>query len=173
MEATPTDKLKQVQIGDLTTTQLQSTSKLTYIPQDSMLEDAHVRIHKAAEAISTFGAGGVLPDSGAISVTVFDDTAGGTSIQPAEGEVWRVELALMAAMNGAVGANTITVSVTDGTSSVVVVAKAVAGSATENLIDIVQAGLLPLEITNSRYLKVISSESDPSMLLLNYTMVAR
>ena len=172
MEATPTDKLKQVQIGDLTTTQLQSTSKLTYIPQDSMLDDA-VRIHKAAEAISTFGAGGVLPDSGAISVTVFDDTAGGTSIQPAEGEVWRVELALMAAVNGAVGANTITVSVTDGTSSVEVVAKAVAGSATENLIDIVQAGLLPLEITNSRYLKVISSESDPSMLLLNYTMVAR
>ena len=81
MEATPTDKLKQVQIGDLTTTQLQSTSKLTYIPQDSMLEDA-VRIHKAAEAISTFGAGGVLPDSGAILVQVFDDTAGGTSIQP-------------------------------------------------------------------------------------------
>jgi len=172
MEATPTDKLKQVQLGDLTTTQLQNTSKLTYVPQGSMLEDA-VRIHKAAEAISTFGAGGVLPDSGSISVTVFDDTAGGTSIQPAEGEVWSVPLAFLTAINGAVGASTITVSLTDGTSSIQVATSSVAGGATEALIDLVQAGLLSLEITNSLYLKVISSTSDPSQLLFPYTMVAR
>ena len=172
MEATPTDKLKQVQIGDLTTTQLQSTSKLTYIPQDSMLEDA-VRIHKAAEAISTFGAGGVLPDSGAILVQVFDDTAGGTSIQPGEGEVWRVELGLLTAINGAVGSNTMTVYASDGTTDVSLGAKAIAGGATEAIFDFAVFGLQPFEITNTRYLKVISSESDPSMLQVNYTMVAR
>ena len=61
----PYDYLKVTKVEDLTQTELNSSIKNSFVPEKKQGLDV-IAIHKVKEAGSTYGANGVLPDSGSI-----------------------------------------------------------------------------------------------------------
>jgi len=169
----PEDKLKTTTLGDLTQSQIYDTSSATFIPQRAALEDL-ILIHKAKMALSIFGGNGIIPDSGAISSTAFSDAPPtGTAIQPAAGEVWRVDLAAAWVVNASGSSNDVTLLWTDGTPGGTgdYITATIAGSATAG--KFYNTALVPTSVhtlTNSLYLAVVGTAS--GTLNIPYTLVA-
>lgn len=170
---TPTQKLKTTTLGDLTHTQLNETTSTTFIDRPGALKDA-VGIHKAKLAISTFGGNGIIPDSGAIHSESFTDgPPTGAFIQPAAGEVWRVDLTDILIVNGSGSENTVKLMLTDAVTSLEITSAAISGAATAGrLFDLEKTPSKVEYITNSLYLAVVGTQSTTSTLNMPYTKVA-
>jgi len=172
MDQLPSDKLKNIQIENLTKDEFNTASGVVYIDAPNALADA-VTLNDAKLAVSTFGANGILPNKGAISVTSFTDAAPGSNLRPSVGEVWVIDdLFFGSVVNGSSSSNTITISLTDGTNTVTIHSLGAAGSATTQIGNPATGGM-KLTLTNGLYLNVKGSESDESILLIPYQMTAQ
>jgi hypothetical protein len=166
----PYDYLKVTKIQDLTQTELNSSIKNSFVPETKQGIDV-IQIHKVKEAGSTFGANGVLPDSGAIASTAFTD-APTAELKPSANEVYQIDnLFLSYIVNGSSSTNAVTISLTDGTSTIPIHTVSVAGSAAA-LIGNPATSSMKLNITNKLWLKVIGDQSDESQWQVPYTLVA-
>ena len=108
----PEDKLKTTTLGDLTQTQIYSTSSATFIPQRKALEDL-ILIWQAKMALASFN-GTVLPDNGGNQIVAFTDgPPTGTQLVIAPGEVWLTWPSLWSGINGASAGNDVKVFLVD------------------------------------------------------------
>lgn len=156
----PEDKLKTTTLGDLTQSQIFSTSSLTFIPQRKALEDL-ILIHNAKKALSTFAGGGIIPSKGDNQTTTITDIplSAASTLQPAANEVWRVDFGMLTVVNGASSENTITMQIEDaaGVPSYVVTGT-VASEATGQPF----SGSRPFWLTESLFIRITSNKSDTS-----------
>jgi len=156
----PEDKLKTTTLGDLTQSQIYSTSSLTFIPQRKALEDL-ILIHNAKKALSTFAGGGIIPSKGGIETVAITDVPMPASsvLQPSENEVWRVDLGMLTVVNGASAENTITMQLEDATGAAsFIVSGTVASTATGQPF----SGSRPFWLTESLFIRITSNKSDTS-----------
>lgn len=168
----PSQKLKNIQIENLTKDDFNSAVGVIYIDAPGALADA-VTLNKAKEAVATFGANGILPNKGAITATTFTDAAAGSPIRPAVGEVWDIDNLLYGSIvNGSGSSNTITISLTDGTTTIAIHSLAAAGGTVTQLGN-PATGAMKLRLTRQLWLTVKGSESDESICHIPYNQVAQ
>lgn len=166
----PYDYLTTTQVSDLTQTEINDSIKNSFVPEKVQGKQI-IEIHNVKEASSTFGANGVIPDSGAIASTAFTD-APTAELKPSANEVYQIDnLFLSYVVNGSSSTNAITISLTDGTSTIPIHSVSVPGSQSA-LIGNPATSSLRLNITNKLWLKVIGDQSDESQWQVPYTKVA-
>jgi len=156
----PEDKLKTTTLGDLTQSQLNATSALTFIPQRAALEDL-ILIWNAKRAVSTSGGSGIIPSKGDTqSTTITDIPLGAAStLQPAAGEVWRIDFGMLTVANGAASENTITLQLedSDGNASFVIT-----GTVPPAELGQPFTGTRPYWLTESLFIRITSNKNDTS-----------
>lgn len=108
------NKVKTTQLENLTQTQIKSLIGSNYLSEEESLAEG-VLIHNAKLASSTFGNGGTIPSTGSIESSTFTDSI--TAIQPSTGEVWIMDPSLFQVTNNGLAPVSITVSLTDGTTT--------------------------------------------------------
>lgn len=169
---TPYDYLKTTQVDDLTQSQINSSIKESFVPEQVQGKQV-IQIHNVKQAASTFGSNGVIPSKGAISTVTFTDAAAGSDIQPAAGEVWQIDnLFMSAVLNGSSGTpNAVIIAITDGTTRVDIHAFA-AAPGTTTPIGSPASSSLKLYLTNDLYLNVRGDQGDVSSIYVPYQQVA-
>jgi len=173
MEASPLDKLKTTTLGDLTQTQIHDTAATTFVSRPGATRIAR-EIHEAKLAISTYGGNGIIPDSGGFEQVEFTDAPPtGTAMQPPAGQVWRIDLTDINIVNGSAGSNTVSLKMTDGITSNLLKATAIAGGNQDGkMFDIEKTPSKVEYFTNSLYLAVVGTSSDASTAKVPFTKVA-
>ena len=167
----PYDYLTTTSVGDLTQDQINSSIASSFVPEKVKGKQV-IEIHKVKEAASTFGANGILPSKGAITASAFTDSPAGTAIKPGAGEVWVIDNLLYGSVvNGSGSTNTITIALTDGTSTITIHSFAAAASAVTQFGN-PATGTMKLTLTNQLWLTVKGSQSDESICHIPYQMVA-
>jgi hypothetical protein len=173
----PEDKLKTTTLGDLTQTQLYSTSSATFIGQRKALEDL-ILIWKSKMALATYN-GTVLPDNGGHKTVEFTDAPPtGTQLVINPGEVLLTWPSLWSGINGAGAGNDVKVFLVDvannrqtqigGTTTLT--ASTLDGAITTSTV----ARPIPsyIKLTSNLTLAVVGTQSDESSLVIPFQLEA-
>ena len=142
------DYLATTQVSGLTITQLDASSKNTFINKSNIqFWKGPITAFRILESSRTYPFGLEIPETGAIE-TVAVTGGGDNTLQPTGTELWRIK-AIHAIATG--GAATVMISYTDGTSAVPIkVGASVATSGT--LFDLNELTSVPFTLSNSMYL---------------------
>jgi len=166
------NRLKTLKLKEVTQSNISDSVKESFISEKKYLENI-ISLHQAKVAQSTFGSGGTIPSTGSIESSVFGDTI--TAIQPATGEVWVMDPALLQVTNGGGAPANITPSLTDGTTTMNFPAVTIQPGLSGFVLGVDSAAAIQsygMRLSNTLYFQLISSVDQPHTYFMPITKEA-